>query len=80
MDHEVPDNSTICRFRNQLHAKGLAKPLLDIINAQIEAGGLEIKAGIIVDASLVESSRRPRKRQDLVELEDGSGGHEVKTT
>jgi IS5 family transposase len=80
LDHEVPDNSTICRFRNQLHAKGLAKPLLDMINAQIEAGGLEIKAGIIVDASLVESSRRPRKRQDVVELEDGSGGHEVKTT
>jgi len=67
LDHEVPDNSTICRFRNHLHAKGLAQPLLDMINAQIEAGGLEIKAGIIVDASLVESSRRPRKRQDVIE-------------
>jgi IS5 family transposase len=63
-----------------LHAKGLAQPLLDMINVQIEAGGLEIKAGIIVDASLVESSRRPRKRQDVVESTDGSGGHEVKTT
>jgi transposase, IS5 family len=80
LDHEVPDNSTICRFRNQLHVKGLAKPLLDMINAQIEASGLEIKAGIIVDASLVESSRRPRKRQDVIEASDGSGGHEVKTT
>lgn len=80
LDHEAPDNSTICRFRQQLHEKGLAKPLLDMINAQIEAGGLEIKAGIIVDASLVESSRRPRKRQDVVELEGGGDGHEVKTT
>ena len=80
LDHEVPDNSTICRFRQQLHDKGLAKLLLDMINAQIEAGGLEIKAGIIVDASLVESSRRPRKRQDVVESSDVQGGHEVKTT
>ena len=83
----MPDNSTICRFRNHLHEKGLAEPLLDMINAQIEAGGLEIKAGIIVDASIVESSRRPRKVQDVVPVGDDNddpsgagGGYEVKTS
>jgi len=87
LDHEVPDNSTICRFRNILHEKGLAEPLWEMINAQIQAGGLEIKAGIIVDASLVESSRRPRKKQDVIPVEedhddfsDGGGGYEVKTS
>lgn len=57
-------------------------------NAQIEAGGLEIKAGIIVDASIVENSRRPRKVQGVVvpagdDNDDPSGaggGYEVKTS
>lgn len=88
LHHQVPDNSTICRFRNEIHQKGLAKPLLDMINAQIEAGGLEIKAGVIVDSSLLESARRPRKQQDVFPVdEDGdasesqtSGGYNVETT
>jgi IS5 family transposase len=87
LDHEVPDNSTICRFRNEIHERGLAKLLLDMINSQIEAGGLEIRASVIVDASLLESSRRPRKQQDVfpVDEEDdsesqGGGGYDVKTT
>jgi len=87
LHHQVPDNSTICRFRNEIHEKGLAKPLLDMINAQIEAGGLEIKAGVIVDASLLESSRRPRKQQDVFpvdenghESESKGGGYDVETT
>ena len=87
LDHEVPDNSTICRFRNHLNEKGLAEPLLEMINAQITAGGLEIKTGIIVDASIVESCRRPRKTQDVIPVDDdhsdsssAGGGHEVKTS
>jgi IS5 family transposase len=88
LHHQVPDNSTICRFRNEIHQKGMAKPLLDMINAQIQAGGLEIKAGVIVDASLLESARRPRKQQDVFPVdEDGdesesqaSGGYDVETT
>lgn len=87
LDNEVPDNSTICRFRNQLLEKGLAKPLLDTINAQIAAGGLEIKAGVIIDASIVESARRPRKQQEVIpvdrqegEEEPDTGGHDVKTS
>jgi hypothetical protein len=38
-----------------------------MINAQIEASILEIKADVIVDATLLKSSRRPRKRQDVIE-------------
>ena len=45
LHHQVPDNSTICRFRNELHQKGLAKPLLDMINAQIQAGGWRSRRG-----------------------------------
>ena len=85
LHHEVPDNSTICRFRNQLHQKGLVEPLLEMVNVQIAAGGIEIKTGIIVDASIIESARRPRKTQDVVPKDDDdqtgdSGGYEVKTS
>jgi len=82
LDHEVPDNSTICRFRNALHDKGLVEPLLDMVNEQIARGGLEIKTGIIVDASLVESARRPRKQQDVIPLDNDEedAGYEVKTS
>jgi IS5 family transposase len=75
-----------CRFRKELHEKGLAKPLLEMINAQIKAGGLEIKAGIIVDASIVGSARRARKTQDVTCTDDdgdpqgGGGGYEIKTS
>lgn len=88
LHHQVPDNSTICRFRHEIHQKGLGKPLLDMINAQIGAGGLEIKAGVIVDASLLESARRPRKQQDVFPVdEDGDesgspsgGGYDEETS
>lgn len=88
LHHQVPDNSTICRFRNESHQKGLAKPLLDLINPQTEAGGLKIKAGVIVDARLLDSARRPSKQQDVFPVdEDGdesqsqaSGGYDGETT
>jgi IS5 family transposase len=86
LHHEVPDNSTICRFRNYLHKKKLVEPLLEMVNAQIQAGGLEIKAGAIVDASIIESARRPRKTQDVIPTDSdddqagGFGGYEVKTS
>ena len=57
-----------------------------MVNAQIQAGGLEIKAGAIVDASIIESARRPRKTQDVIPTDSdddqagGSGGYEVKTS
>ncbi|KIX10779.1 IS5 family transposase [Dethiosulfatarculus sandiegensis] len=86
LHHEVPDNSTICRFRNHLHKKKPVEPLLEMVNAQIQAGGLEIMAGAIVDASIIESARRPRKTQDVIPTDSdddqagGSGGYEVKTS
>ena len=57
-----------------------------MVNSQIQAGGIEIKTGIIVDASIIDSARRPRKTQDVVPIDDendphsGPGGYEVKTS
>jgi IS5 family transposase len=57
----LPDHSTICRFRNTLMELGIYEKLFAEINHQIESHGLFVKEGAIVDATIVESSRRPRK-------------------
>ncbi len=40
---DKPDESTICRFRNALAAKGLDKVIFHEINEQIERLGLKLK-------------------------------------
>jgi len=54
--HEaVPDETTICRFRQRLIACGLHE---ELFNAQLEARGYILKRTTLVDATLLESSRR----------------------
>jgi IS5 family transposase len=58
----VPDHSTLSRFRSELARRGLAEPLLAELNRQLDAEGLMVKTGTLIDASLVAAdSRRPRK-------------------
>lgn len=58
----VPDHSTLSRFRKVLVDEGLGERLLAEINSQLEAKGLVLKRGTLVDATLVEANaRRPRK-------------------
>ena len=57
--HEaVPDETTICRFRQRLIACGLHEHLLALLNTQLEARGYLVKRTTLVDATLVESSRK----------------------
>ncbi len=60
-----PDHSTLNRFRNALAKDRLYEELLELLNRQLEAAGLLVKTGVIVDATLVESSRRPRKAVEI---------------
>jgi len=54
----VPDETTICRFRQRLIECGLHEQLLELLNQQLEARGYIIKRTTLVDATLVESSRK----------------------
>lgn len=57
--HEaVPDETTICRFRQRLIECGLHEQLLTLLNTQLEARGYIVKRTTLVDATLVESSRK----------------------
>ena len=67
--HEaVPDETTIGRFRQRLIACGLHEELLGLLNAQLEARGYLVKRVTLVDATLVESSR---KRPDAQAAREG---------
>jgi len=63
LGEDLPDETTLCRFRNRLIAKGLDKPLFEAINRQLEKLGLKVKAcdGAVVDATIVESASRPNR-------------------
>jgi IS5 family transposase len=66
LESAIPDETTICRFRNALARRNLFGRLLDEINGQLEANGLLVRNGAIVDAGLISSSRRPRKVVDVM--------------
>ena len=64
----IPDETTICRFRNKLAEKKLDKLLLKLVNKQLEEKDLKVKEskGAVVDATIIESCCRPRK---IIEIE-----------
>ena len=74
-DDEVPDATTICRFRQSLVERNILKRLLDKLNHQLERRGLLVREGAIVDASVVSSARRPLKVFDVLpeDREEDSG-------
>ena len=60
LDDATPDHSTISRFRTQLTRRGLAAPLFAEVGRQLEARGLLVKQGTLLDATLLEAqARRP---------------------
>jgi len=67
LDHdEVPDATTICRFRQGLVERNILKRLLDKLNHPLERQGLLVREGTIVDTSVVSSARRPIKVLDVL--------------
>ena len=60
---ELPDASTICRFRNRLVKAELEQKLLALINSQLEQRGLKVQGarGAIIDATIIPSAARPRQ-------------------
>jgi IS5 family transposase len=68
MDNPVPDHSTISRWRSRFSSKGIYQKLLQEINHQLTKHSIKITEGVIVDATLVESHSRPRKKE-IIETE-----------
>lgn len=61
---DVPDETTICRFRNKLIEKGMLEKLLDEVNDQLVGLGLKVERTnlAILDATIIESNSRPKNK------------------
>lgn len=73
LHHQVSGNSTTRRFRNEIHNKGLAKPRLEMINAQPGASpAIDVyrgrARGIVKARNLVEEQTVRRGRRHNLEL------------
>ena len=56
-DTRLPDESNILRFPHLLEANNLATQILAIVNAKLIELGLLLKAGTVVDATLIAAPR-----------------------
>ncbi len=82
LSDDVPDETTLCRFRNRLIATRKLDKLLACVNAQLQAHGLMIKGttAAVLDATLVQSAARPKQsitletdaQGEAITHEDGS--------
>ena len=63
LEDSVPDDTTICRFRNSLLKKKLYDKLFDSVTKQLEDKNLIAKTGksVLVDATLVKSDNNKIK-------------------
>lgn len=57
----TPDETTICRFRQQAAESGVLARAFEAVNAQLEAKQLILKRGTLMDATLVAARHNPPK-------------------
>jgi IS5 family transposase len=51
----VPDETTICRFRHLLEAHDFGRRMFETIHQHLEAKGLRLSSGTIVDATIIHA-------------------------
>jgi IS5 family transposase len=70
-EDETPDHTTIWRFREALGKNGLIERLFAELARQLDAQGVVVKQGTLIDASIVASAaRRPRMNEDKISPND----------
>ena len=68
-DEEIPDFTTIWKFKEALVKEKLMDKIFDKIIVSIESHGLILKKGTIVDATIIASGNRPLSKKRREELE-----------
>ena len=64
----VPERTAFVRFRRQLVARGLDAQLFRAVVRQLEAQGLAVKTGTLVDATVIRQAAEDRRRGRMVRL------------
>lgn len=63
-DSEIPDFTTIWRFRDRLIKANLLDKIFDSILEQLDEKNIILRKGTLIDATLIHAARKPRKHQD----------------
>jgi transposase, IS5 family len=59
----VPDETTVCKFRHLLEEHHLGEEILGTVNLHLQAKGVRITAGTIVDATLIHAPSSTKNRE-----------------
>src|SRR5215831_13546558 len=70
LEDEVPDHSVVSRFRTEMTKQKAYEKIFEQINEQLEAKGLIVKTGALVDASVTESPRKPKGKTTYTIADD----------
>jgi len=77
-DEHIPSESSILRFRHLLERHKLAEQILATVNALLQAKGLQLKAGTVVDATLIAapSSTKNQSGERDPEMDQSKKGNQ----
>jgi transposase, IS5 family len=59
----VPDQTTVCKFRHLLEEHNLGEEILGTVNLHLQAKGVRITTGTIVDATLIHAPSSTKNRE-----------------
>src|SRR6202051_4682634 len=59
----APDESTVCKFRHLLEEHKLGEKILGAVNLHLQARGVRITTGTIVDATILHASSSTKNRE-----------------
>lgn len=66
LSERTPDETTILRFRHEAAEAGVLEGAFAAVNAQLEAKGLLLKRGTLLDATLIAARHNPPKGEGSV--------------
>jgi transposase, IS5 family len=74
LEQKTPDETTLLRFRHDCVVAGVLEGAFAEVNRQLEAKGLMVKKGTLMDATIIAaaSARPPRERQNPAAPEAGT--------
>jgi len=70
LEDSVPDHSVLSRLRSIMTKAGAYERLFETINKQLEANQILVKKGLIVDASITSTDRKPKGKKEYEIVED----------
>jgi IS5 family transposase len=63
VNDQIPDETTICRFRKLLNDNELQKKIFELINKKLEEKRLTCTQGTIVDATIVNAASSTKNKE-----------------